>query len=164
MVRLYSFERYCKEGLQRRAKNWGKTGTAQKAQSGIGYIEGNYYSLFVGFYPVVNPKYTALVIIDNPKDEFYGGEVAAPVVTNIFYRYFKPSENNFTDNIQVYFKNIMPNLIGYSPKEAFNVLLNLGIDENSIIITGNGDKVVSQSIEPYSYLDDFKIIQLHTLN
>jgi len=153
-------KRAYKEGL----KIGGKTGTAQKAQSGIGYIEGNYYSLFVGFYPVVNPKYTALVIIDNPKDEFYGGEVAAPVVTNIFYRYFKPSENNFTDNIQVYFKNIMPNLIGYSPKEAFNVLLNLGIDENSIIITGNGDKVVSQSIEPYSYLDDFKIIQLHTLN
>jgi len=57
----------------------------------------------------------------------------------------------------------MPNLVGYTPKEAYNILLNLGIDENAIIITGNGDKVVSQSIEPYSYIDDFKIIQLHTL-
>ncbi|CEP78138.1 MAG: penicillin-binding transpeptidase domain-containing protein [Defluviitoga tunisiensis] len=152
-------KRAYKEGL----KIGGKTGTAQKAQGGVGYIEGNYYSLFVGFYPVVNPKYTALVIIDNPKNEFYGGEIAAPVVTNVFYRYFKPSENNYTDNGKLYFKDIMPNLVGYTPKEAYNILLNLGIDENAIIITGNGDKVVSQSIEPYSYIDDFKIIQLHTL-
>ncbi len=58
----------------------------------------------------------------------------------------------------------MPNLVGYTPKEAFNILLNLGVNENAIIITGNGDKVVSQSVEPYSYLDGFKIIHLHTLN
>lgn len=86
MAWLYSFKGYCKKKAYKEGlRIGGKTGTAQKAQSGVGYIEGNYYSLFVGFYPVVNPKYTALVIIDNPKDEFYGGEVAAPVVTNIFF-------------------------------------------------------------------------------
>lgn len=146
-----------KEGL----RIGGKTGTAQKAQSGVGYIKGSYYSLFVGFYPLVDPKYTALIVIDNPKEEFYGGEVAAPVLKDIFYRYTKEQRIETSENKKVYYNNIMPDLTGFSVVEAYNILLNMGINGKDIIIIGNGDKVVSQSISPNKYIDDSKIIELY---
>lgn len=149
-----------KEGL----KIGGKTGTAQKAESGLGYVEGSYYSLYVGFYPVVDPIYTAVVIIDNPKEEFYGGEVAAPVLTNIFYRYATEKESIAPQDQKVFYKDIMPDLIGHPISEAYNILLNLGIEEKNVIITGNGDTVFSQSVPPYIYLNDSEIIQLHTID
>ncbi|TDX17331.1 MULTISPECIES: penicillin-binding transpeptidase domain-containing protein [Petrotoga] len=149
-----------KEGL----KIGGKTGTAQKAESGLGYVEGSYYSLYVGFYPVVDPIYTAVVIIDNPKEEFYGGEVAAPVLTNIFYRYATEKESIAPQDQKVFYKDIMPDLIGHPISEAYNILLNLGIEEKNVIITGNGDTVFSQSVPPYNYLNDSEIIQLHTID
>lgn len=146
-----------KEGL----RIGGKTGTAQKAQSGVGYIKGSYYSLFVGFYPLVDPKYTALIVIDNPKEEFYGGEVAAPVLKDIFYRYTKEQRIETSENKKVYYNNIMPDLTGFSVVEAYNILLNMGINGKDIIIIGNGDKIVSQSISPNKYIDDSKIIELY---
>jgi len=149
-----------KEGL----RIGGKTGTAQKAESGLGYIEGSYYSLFVGFYPVVDPLYTAVVIIDNPKEEFYGGEVAAPVLTNIFYRYVKEKENIAFHDKKVFYKGFMPDLTGYPVSEAYNILLNLGIKDKKVIITGKGDTVVSQSVPPYKFLNDDEIIQLFTID
>ena len=148
-----------KEGL----KVAGKTGTAQKAQSGVGYVEGSYYSLFSGFIPATNPQYTALVIIDNPQKEYYGGEVAAPILTNIFYRYYKDSEYMDNKNKIVFYEGIMPDLTGFSVVEAVNVLLNLGIDSKNIIITGNGDKITTQSKYPFTSLKESDIIHLHTL-
>ncbi|MBS1704952.1 MAG: penicillin-binding protein 2 [Armatimonadetes bacterium] len=52
----------------------GKTGTAQK----IGWGEGHVAS-FVGFVPAVNPKAMVLVMIDSPKNGYYGAEAAGPV-------------------------------------------------------------------------------------
>ena len=42
----------------------GKTGTAQKAIPGKGYVAGKYTSLFAGFFPACNPRYLALVVLD----------------------------------------------------------------------------------------------------
>ena len=57
----------------------GKTGTVHKVGRG-GYIDDQYVSTFAGLAPVSNPKLVAVVMIDNPKgQEYYGGEVAAPV-------------------------------------------------------------------------------------
>ena len=56
----------------------------------------------------------------------------------------------------------MPNLTGYPITEAYNILLNLGIKEKNVIITGNGNTVVSQSVPPDKFLKDHEIIQLHT--
>ena len=61
----------------------GKTGTAQKYENGV-IAQGKYVSSFVGYFPANNPKYLALVIIDEPKGEYYGSTVAAPYAKNIF--------------------------------------------------------------------------------
>ncbi len=60
----------------------GKTGTAQKIQNGK-YTK-KYYSSFVGYFPADKPKYSCIVVIDNPRGmEKYGGQVAAPVFREI---------------------------------------------------------------------------------
>ncbi len=61
----------------------GKTGTAQKAASHGGYAEGRYYSSFIGFAPMNDPKIVVYVGIDEPKGYYYGGQVAAPVFKKV---------------------------------------------------------------------------------
>jgi cell division protein FtsI (penicillin-binding protein 3) len=61
----------------------GKTGTAQKVKPGGGY-ERAYYTSFAGYFPADAPKYSCIVVIDNPKGyNQYGSDVAAPVFKEI---------------------------------------------------------------------------------
>lgn len=61
----------------------GKTGTARKPKAnGIGYQNGAYISSFAGFLPAADPRFTAIVILDEPTP-IYGGLVAAPVFSEI---------------------------------------------------------------------------------
>ncbi len=61
----------------------GKTGTSQKYQNGI-IASGKYVSSFVGYFPANNPKYLALVVIDEPQGQYYGSTVAAPYAKQVF--------------------------------------------------------------------------------
>jgi cell division protein FtsI (penicillin-binding protein 3) len=61
----------------------GKTGTAQKAIPGQGYTPGKYVASFAGFAPASSPRLAMVVVIDEPKGLYYGGEVAAPVFKRI---------------------------------------------------------------------------------
>ena len=45
----------------------GKTGTAQKAVPGRGYVDGKYTSLFAGMLTSGNPEYVVLVVLDEVK-------------------------------------------------------------------------------------------------
>lgn len=61
-----------------------KTGTAQKALPGQGYVKGKYVASFVGFFPAEAPQYLILVVIDEPGGrEYYGSETAAPIFREI---------------------------------------------------------------------------------
>lgn len=61
----------------------GKTGTVHKIVNGA-YAEDNYLSLFAGVAPLENPRYVAVVVIDDPAGKaYYGGEVAAPVFSRV---------------------------------------------------------------------------------
>ena len=60
----------------------GKTGTAQKASKHGGYTD-RYTASFVGLYPGLNPKYLILTVIDEPRENHYGGVVAAPAVRRV---------------------------------------------------------------------------------
>ena len=44
---------------------------------------------FVGFFPANDPKYLALVIIDEPVGGQYGSTVAAPICKNVFNEIIK---------------------------------------------------------------------------
>jgi cell division protein FtsI (penicillin-binding protein 3) len=62
----------------------GKTGTAQKADPiHGGYAANKRVASFVGFVPANHPRLVALVLIDEPEVNVYGGVVAAPVFRNI---------------------------------------------------------------------------------
>lgn len=62
----------------------GKTGTAQIAQNNKGYNKSNYKASFVGYFPADNPKYSCIVVINNPtKGVYYGGSIAGPVFKEI---------------------------------------------------------------------------------
>ena len=60
----------------------GKTGTAKKLRNGR-YVN-QYYTSFAGYFPADKPKYSCIVVIDNPKRyRIYGSDVAAPVFKEI---------------------------------------------------------------------------------
>jgi cell division protein FtsI/penicillin-binding protein 2 len=61
----------------------GKTGTAQKPDPKGGYSKTQYVASFVGFAPAKHPKLLAAVMVDEPKGEIYGGQVAAPAWKDI---------------------------------------------------------------------------------
>jgi cell division protein FtsI (penicillin-binding protein 3) len=60
----------------------GKTGTARK-QEGRGYSTDKYRAWFVGLAPVSAPRLVVAVMIDEPRGVYYGGEVAAPVFSQV---------------------------------------------------------------------------------
>ncbi len=61
----------------------GKTGTAQKLESDGTYSRKKYIASFLGFAPLENPKIAVLVVIDEPKQQYYGSQVAAPAFKRI---------------------------------------------------------------------------------
>jgi cell division protein FtsI (penicillin-binding protein 3) len=74
-------------GKRARLDGWraaGKTGTAQKADlvSG-GYSADKRFSSFVGFAPAEAPRIVIGVFLDEPKEDIYGGEIAAPAFREI---------------------------------------------------------------------------------
>jgi cell division protein FtsI/penicillin-binding protein 2 len=60
----------------------GKTGTAEKAVDG-GYSNSAFVASFVGFAPAAKPGLLAVIVVDEPKGSYYGGEVAAPAFGQI---------------------------------------------------------------------------------
>ena len=74
----------------------GKTGTAQKLNTEYGgYLDGRNIASFIGFGPVEDPRFVALVVIDDPSQgSVYGGQIAAPVFKDIMsqlVRYYQIS-------------------------------------------------------------------------
>jgi cell division protein FtsI (penicillin-binding protein 3) len=62
----------------------GKTGTAQKIDPTTHlYSTTKYIGSFVGFAPVNNPAVVIIVVIDEPRGAYHGGDVAAPVFREI---------------------------------------------------------------------------------
>jgi cell division protein FtsI/penicillin-binding protein 2 len=63
----------------------GKTGTAQKAENGV-YAPGKYVASFIGFFPADNPQVCISIVMEEPKEGYYGGQVCGPVFKEIAER------------------------------------------------------------------------------
>jgi cell division protein FtsI (penicillin-binding protein 3) len=61
----------------------GKTGTARKYDRALDAYTKEYTSSFVGFTPLDGPRLSMIVVLDEPKEGYYGGEVCAPVFKDI---------------------------------------------------------------------------------
>ena len=127
----------------------GKTGTAQKVNHGI-YMVGNYITSFMGFFPADNPEVVLYVAIDNPKGiTAYGGTVAAPIFRNIaedIIETLNIKKRNSTLRKEYRYFDVkyidVPNVIGMTPKEAYNYLKNFNIE-----YSGSGNKIIATSPE-----------------
>ena len=58
----------------------GKTATSQTLPRGT----GKYIASFLGTYPADNPQIMAMAIIHEPTGQYYGGQIAAPVIRQLF--------------------------------------------------------------------------------
>jgi cell division protein FtsI (penicillin-binding protein 3) len=73
----------------------GKTGTAQILENGR--YEKRYITSFVGYFPAHAPKYTAIVLVKNPRGVYqYGNNVAGPVFKDI-------ADNIYSRDINLHF-------------------------------------------------------------
>ena len=66
----------------------GKTGTSlinyNRVSDSVRVREKQYQASFAGFFPADNPKYSVIVVVNDPvKNGFYGGQCAAPVFKDI---------------------------------------------------------------------------------
>ncbi len=77
-------------GASARIPGWrvaGKTGTARKVDPRTGeYSNSAYMASFVGFLPASRPRWTILVVMDEPKGQYYGAQVSAPVFAKLARR------------------------------------------------------------------------------
>jgi cell division protein FtsI (penicillin-binding protein 3) len=176
----------------------GKTGTAQRLVDGR-YTK-SYYTSFAGYFPANKPKYSCIVVIDNPKGYLqYGADVAAPVFKEIADKVYATDnemhklmeEKKFFDKTGIfpyvkagflddlkylcnYFgisnhanekeewvvatttnnaitwqnriirKDLVPNCVGFTLKDAMYILGNNGL---LVEFSGTG-RVVQQSLSP----------------
>jgi cell division protein FtsI/penicillin-binding protein 2 len=63
----------------------GKTGTAQKVENGA-YVSDKYVASFIGFFPADNPQVCISIVMDEPKEGYYGGLVCGPVFREVAER------------------------------------------------------------------------------
>lgn len=81
----YILEQVVAEGSGKKAaipgyRIGGKTATSEKLPRSL----KKYISSFIGFAPADDPQVIALITIDEPQGVYYGGTIAAPVISDIF--------------------------------------------------------------------------------
>lgn len=114
----------------------GKTGTTQKLVDGE-YSSSSHISSFVGYFPSEKPEIIITIVLDDPKNGYYGGKVAAPIFRKIATRlieylgkttiYKDEYQVNFSDpiitkNVSAGSTNTIPNLINKRFKDAKEIL------------------------------------------
>jgi len=74
----------------------GKTGTAQVADANLGYkAKRQYQASFVGYFPADKPKYSMIVVINDPKGAYYGALVSGPVFREVADRIYASDVNMY---------------------------------------------------------------------
>ena len=88
----------------------GKTGTTVLNYAGRKKDEKKkYQASFVGFFPAYNPKYSCIVVVNNPRNEnVYGGKVAAPIFKEL-------SDKVYSLDIDIHEPLIADNVIQSTP-------------------------------------------------
>jgi len=134
----------------------GKTGTAQKVDIEHGtYFQDRYVASFAGFVPAEKPELLAVVVLDDPSGDHYGGTIAAPVFREVMERLLvvvprqepnleleddEPSRSQYVERHDTV---TMPSLVAMSKEDARQKLVALGI---KCVFEGKGEYVSDQAI------------------
>jgi len=109
----------------------GKTGTAKKVLDGR-YVN-RYYTSFAGFFPSEDPKYSCIVVIDNPKKyRIYGSDVAAPVFKEIADKIFISDDKYFTEIKEDEIKFSFPQIRSGYRKDLIYLSNNMALSNHSV--------------------------------
>jgi cell division protein FtsI (penicillin-binding protein 3) len=83
----------------------GKTGTAQVADGNKGYrAKKQYQASFCGYFPADKPKYSLIVVINDPKNGYYGSFIAGPPFREI-------ADRIYASDVQMY-NNVSERIVG----------------------------------------------------
>ena len=134
----------------------GKTGTAQKVESGR-YLAGNYIVSFIGFMPADNPKIILYVAINNPKGiTQYGGTVSAPIAKHILSESIsnlkiKPDLEGMERSYQWYEQKYtkLPDVKGLNIKDIRKLLKDYKLE-----YSGDGDTCIYTMPEAGYYIKE----------
>ncbi|MXV13849.1 penicillin-binding protein [Hufsiella ginkgonis] len=136
----------------------GKSGTAQVADANKGYRgKRQYQASFCGYFPADNPKYSLIVVINDPKNGYYGALVAGPPFREIADKIYASDADMFThpapDKLAGNTK-MPPSKSGYR-KATQRVYRSLGIkallaanaDAANVVDTNNGIDVREENYD-----------------
>ena len=126
----------------------GKTGTAQKVDPETGtYSKDKYISSMIALAPVENPQITVFIAVDEPSNgAYYGGEVAAPLMKELFEEVFKYMDSPLAkERFSIYKNVIIPDVRGKSIEEAKEILKANNLEAE---VKGNGKTIVSMDTYP----------------
>ena len=138
----------------------GKTGTAQKVDPTTGtYSTDKYISSMIALAPVENPQITVFIAVDEPSNgAYYGGEVAAPLMKELFEEVFKYMDSPLAkERFSIYKNVIIPDVRGKSIEEAKQILKENGLEAE---VKGNGKTVVSMETYPGSTVKEGTTISI----
>ena len=140
----------------------GKTGTAQKAVNGS-YLANNYIMSFVGIVPSNGPEAVLYIAIDNPKDTaLLSSYTTTPIARRILLDIIDALdiekqeggvEKDYEWTDKVYYE--VENVVGKTPDEARELLEHFSIE-----YSGSGEKIISQSPEAGTRLEDGSTVKL----
>ena len=138
----------------------GTTGTAQKVDPTTGtYSTDKYISSMIALAPVENPQITVFIAVDEPSNgAYYGGEVAAPLMKELFEEVFKYMDSPLAkERFSIYKNVIIPDVRGKSIEEAEQILKENGLEAN---VEGNGKTIVSMESYPGSTVKEGTTISI----
>lgn len=140
----------------------GKTGTAQKVENGV-YLVNNYIMSFMAVVPSNNPEAVLYLAIDNPKHTaMLSSYTTTPIARRILLDIIdaldiKKQDSQIEKEKEWNDKTIyeVPNVVGMTKKEAKKALENFTVE-----YAGTGDKVVSQSPEAGTRVEEKTVVRL----
>jgi cell division protein FtsI (penicillin-binding protein 3) len=127
----------------------GKTGTAQILKDGR--YEKRYVTSFVGFFPAHAPKYSAIVLVKNPRGIYqYGNSVAGPVFKDIADNIYSRDINLHTamEKAKMSEPGVFPTIRAGKQDELTMIANELGVsnhtatEEEWIKTSKNGNAIV----------------------
>lgn len=143
----------------------GKTGTANKVSKDGGYEENQYISSFVGVAPIEKPKYTLLMIVQEPKKGYYGGAVAAPYAGKMLgeilsYEGYEKTETGKTSGEKVEVE--VPDVQNMLIEDAGRILTEKGLKFNTEYTGMNDFTLVTKQLpKPGTLVDSGTIVDLY---
>lgn len=147
----------------------GKTGTAQRIGASGTYEGGGYIASFVGYAPANHPAIAMIAVLNNPRKQYHGGEVAAPLFRKIgqqVLKYLDIPPDQIVENPALQAESVFPRVTtatlypdgvepaAYTPPEQHHKLGNDPIDDKAsgLVMPSLYLKTASEAVEAMTRL------------